>query len=479
MATNTPSDAATTVHLSPRTSPGYTHVAGLTDECAKKTSELLTVNHKLYHTRWNLTFHNHIAHHLLAIWALGGSPAEIQDMWDYNAPYQGAIERPRAADSPEPDLKDPVQFEKCLGVDDCYLDFLRFFEGEIAEKGVPAVIHEYLLKGDERADDIFGRMYTDLVHPIIHLGSALEFDQPGLVAEALAGACVHFSWPKTFLLPTEEHVRSNPGEQSTPFLQLLDGMRHDPVIASGVRDGDPFNKIPDAFLKRVTPAQLVPHLSRFRVKAEPEDLRRKTTEMLYASAYVLGAAQRPGKREKMDFVTLHSATLAVFYPALLALDWLSDAEKARMLEAKVRVDAVMYAGCACPALYPERIIDYVPQHPADGWPELIHRAIVYRDEGHAAKLIRALYCVEQLDEPVPENFPIGKEHLIKIAHMAMDSIEASLEPDGHNTPDHVAKAVLDRVGHGGEMVLNNTIRWVFYGGLEKAWLYVPEKKIPV
>lgn len=181
MATNTPSAAATAVHLSPKTTPGYTHVGGLTDESAKKTSELLTVNHKLYHTRWNLTFHSkprlkprrrfskttstdqsldHIAHHLLAIWALGGSPAEIQDMWDYNAPYQGAIERPRAAGSPEPDLKDPVQFEKCLGVDDCYLDFLRFFEGEIAEKGVPAVIHEYLLKGDERADDIFGRMYT-------------------------------------------------------------------------------------------------------------------------------------------------------------------------------------------------------------------------------------------------------------------------------------------------------------------------------
>lgn len=70
------------------------------------------------------------------------------------------------------------------------------------------------------------------------------------------------------------------------------------------------------------------------------------------AAYVMGAAQRPGKAPDMDFALLHSVMLAVHYPALLAHAWLSNGDKARLLEDKARVDAVMYAGCECPAPYP-------------------------------------------------------------------------------------------------------------------------------
>ncbi len=165
-----------TIRLSPASTPGYTHAPGLTEESAKRASELLTLNHDLYHTRFNgglhskissisgsrhqhkLTFcSDHIVHHLLAIWALGGSPDEIQAMWDYNISYQAPLE-PIVADLI--DLKDPVRFKECIGKDECYYDFLRFFEDEVAEKGVPAVVNEYVFKGDERADDIFCRMFT-------------------------------------------------------------------------------------------------------------------------------------------------------------------------------------------------------------------------------------------------------------------------------------------------------------------------------
>lgn len=80
-------------------------------------------------------------------------------MWEYNKPYQSPI---KAAEDklPRPDLKDPKVFDSLLGNNDHYVDFLRFFEYEIANKGVPCVVKEYLLKGDERADDLFGRMFT-------------------------------------------------------------------------------------------------------------------------------------------------------------------------------------------------------------------------------------------------------------------------------------------------------------------------------
>jgi hypothetical protein len=173
---------------------------------------------------------------------------------------------------------------------------------------------------------------------------------------------------------------------------------------------------------------------------------------------------------------LHCATLSVFYPAILELEWLSDAQKARLLEAKVRVDAVVYAGCGSPTLYPERIAEYVPRRPGEGWPELVRRAVVCRDEGHAAKLMRARLCLKQLAEPVPEGFPIGKADFIRIAHMAMDSIETALEPGGSTMPEEATRAMMENVGRGGEMIARNMKRWVYYNGLESAWQYVPGKE---
>lgn len=61
MTLEDPYTSATHVELSPSTTPGYTHIDGLTTECAKKASDLLTVNHGLYHTRWSeLGFHSKI-----------------------------------------------------------------------------------------------------------------------------------------------------------------------------------------------------------------------------------------------------------------------------------------------------------------------------------------------------------------------------------------------------------------------------------
>ena len=187
----------------------------------------------------------------------------------------------------------------------------------------------------------------------------------------------------------------------------------------------------------------------------------------------MGAAQRPSKRERIDFVLLHSVTLSVFYPAILHQDWLTDVEKARLLEAKSRVDAVLYAACKTPALYPERVVQYIPRNPSDGWTELFHRANVYREEGHMVKLIRALYCLEQLGETA-EGFPIAKKDFVKIVHMALDSVEGAMESGRTKMSREIFNSVVKRVGQGGEQVAENMMRWVFYGGLSMAWQYVPD-----
>lgn len=148
------------IQLTVKDTPGYTHAEGLSEETAKLTSELLTINHDLYHNRWNAGFHNHITHHLLALYSLGASTDEIREMWDYNEPYQAPVDRGHEDVPDDLDLKDPAVFDQCLGKDVHYVDFLKYFRAEIAEKGTQDVVREYVLKGDERADDIFCRLYT-------------------------------------------------------------------------------------------------------------------------------------------------------------------------------------------------------------------------------------------------------------------------------------------------------------------------------
>lgn len=140
-------------------------------------------------------------------------------------------------------------------------------------------------------------LIADLVHQIIHLGYALEFKQPSLVAETLAAACVHDNWPKDFLLSTEEYVRSNAEIPSETLLSILSSLLRDPKITSAVKDTDPFNKSRDGLLKRVGAKEHVPYLSRFQVHPTPEDLQRKMEDMMHTCAYTCWARRNVRAKE--------------------------------------------------------------------------------------------------------------------------------------------------------------------------------------
>jgi len=52
---------AKTIRLTVDGTPGDTHAKNLTEESAKLTSELLTLNHEIYHTRFNGGLHSMMA----------------------------------------------------------------------------------------------------------------------------------------------------------------------------------------------------------------------------------------------------------------------------------------------------------------------------------------------------------------------------------------------------------------------------------
>jgi hypothetical protein len=267
------------IHLSASQQPEF-FVDGITDEAAKTTSSLLQQNHENYDIIFNRSgFHNHLVHHLLTLFALNASPSEIQKGYDNNTSYQ------RPLDSLEQkvidDMHDPERFKSYLGSAKNYHGFLVFFQGEIEKKGWQDVLNEYVFKGDQRADDLLVRMFAGFLHPIIHLGFGVEFQQPAIIAEALAQAAVHDVWIGELFHGCEKAVRAD-GSNRRPaksVVQLLDEIQGGEKLRSAAhwKDG---NKIRDGILKRA-PEEMIGYASQYRVLES--ELEEKTAEMVNAA----------------------------------------------------------------------------------------------------------------------------------------------------------------------------------------------------
>ena len=69
---------------------------------------------------------------------------------------------------------------------------MTFFTKEVLKKGIKATMEEYLFalevnwiegKPDAEQPKVFDRFLSGLLHPMIHVGYACEFDAPGMLAE--------------------------------------------------------------------------------------------------------------------------------------------------------------------------------------------------------------------------------------------------------------------------------------------------------
>lgn len=142
-------------------SGGIFHTPCLTEESAAKASALLQENHERHHIYFNTYgFHDHIVHHILSAFACGATPDQLQCNYDENLSYQWS-KIPINHENVK-DMHDPKKFAEFLGEDDRFSDFLEFFKGEIDRKGADAVFQEYLMKGDDLANDLLVRSHTGM-----------------------------------------------------------------------------------------------------------------------------------------------------------------------------------------------------------------------------------------------------------------------------------------------------------------------------
>lgn len=386
-------------------------------------------------------------------------------------------------------MRDPAVFKEHLGKSESYTDYLHFFQDKITSRGVEEVVREYLFNGDEQADDLLGRLYSGtpcqrmvlstylytlgFEHPILHLGFGLEFQQPCLVAEALASAAIHDTWPLPIVLPTEAYLKAHPNTQQTSLVSLLPALQSIPVIASAVKSSKhPDRVIP--FMKHAGDA-LPPLLSQWRVEPTEEDIKYRTAEMANVCAYMIGAAQHPRKKPAIEFFMMHSMNLSAFFGVFMQAQWLTLKQRARLLTWKGWMDLALYAANACPTLYPERIATYVPKQPG-GWDMIVARVNRYPDDGHTCKLIRALLNARNLSALYSaegrSELPLREEDFLAVAHMAMDSVERMLEP-GYKMPDHLIQLYRGVLGVD-EEVVKIVARFVRWCGSEDSWEGFPD-----
>lgn len=186
--------------------------------------------------------------------------------------------------------------------------------------------------------------------------------------------------------------------------------------------------------------------------------------MTHAAILLTAGAQRAHKAIKFDFFLMHSVNATIFWPILNRQDWLSPTQKIRLLEWKIRFDLVLYASRKSPEIRRDEIRGYTSKvlqnqnqkqkqkgdHQEAGWDDILERACRVDDDGHAAKLVRAVANGEQVCRAFEgqKGFELAGEDWLKLGYMVIDSVEMEV----------------------GE-------RWVRNAGFEEAWENVPERGV--
>ncbi|RAO67401.1 uncharacterized protein BHQ10_003413 [Talaromyces amestolkiae] len=396
-------------------------------ESLEACNKLLQKNHEVYHMFFRDTAgHNHIVHSLLTVLALGATPRELQDRYDDGTPIQRPI--PEIDNALLERLSDDEVLFNTIGEITQYHTFLEFFKREIAANGWKEITQKYVFARNKLADKMLARMYEGAYHPIIHLGLGIEFQSEAIVAEALAQAAAHddANIGKLFLNAEQEATIVYPTAKPRTMIQLVDDIRNNDAIRTAPQWTDFGFKMRDGIVGRAC-EEMQTVAAQFRIKPTEEDLERRTAEMISTVAYFSGAAQREGRKRKIDFFYMHCVTSSIFFTVLIRQKWIKLEDRIRLVEWKARLDLAWYAVSGSAPLDPKAITEYSnPESDNLGWADLFSAVNKEHDDGHAAKYIRALKNGEEVSKQYEKGeweayFPMKGDMWLKLARMCQDT----------------------------------------------------------
>ncbi|RSL39726.1 hypothetical protein CEP53_013855 [Fusarium sp. AF-6] len=417
-------------------------------EEALKVSELLQRDLEHHHVFFNASgFHDHIVHHVLTLYGTGASTKDMDIAYDANKGYQLKAMKPKQ--EMVDNLEHGSDWSTYLGKGRNYAAFLRFFQDEIQRIGWQEVLNEYLFKNDDRGRDLKSRLFGGLLHPLIQMLYAVEWEQPMLVASALAQTAVHENKLHGFLTIAAANAKV---DDAPPKMGTILGLLEDIHSNEKIRNSARWNDSQPMFQGVLGRARDEMAILASSVRVGEDEVEERTAEMVHTAAYMAsGAAFHPPHTPKFDFFLMHHVTSTPFFLTLNAKPWISASTKAQLLEYKIRMDLLTYAARGCPTLRGDLLREYTPRDGklADKMEDLLPRIHKIVDDGHTVKLARALILAKRTTEPFEDRewVKIKGDDWLRAMHLLLDANE-----------------------NGGTM-------WVRGAGFDQAWDGIPKAKM--
>ncbi|KAF8915710.1 hypothetical protein CPB85DRAFT_1374947 [Mucidula mucida] len=314
---------------------------GADDASTKALLDVLKDNHERWHIFFNdMGFHNHVSHHVLAIWALGANKDLIEAAYKHDVPMQ------------KPAIKSPEgitesNYNEHLGDEKYYVAYMNFFKAQLADKGVSQVLEDWVFARSANVVDgalqnkqpsMLARLLDGLVHPMIHTGYGLEFGLPGMVLEGLAQAAVHRARDAPFFPPSlfesvsaldtlaskidTELVLDEPvSPHSKPKKEV-----HVFDIMARILKDEKFKAPPDAvnFYSETMASHsstIIDYANQWTLNLDdPHDVHRKIEQLQWMNSFVYGVSGFNAKEKEFfaDFFLMHLVTSSLFLPSFVA-----------------------------------------------------------------------------------------------------------------------------------------------------------------
>ncbi|KAL2008795.1 hypothetical protein VTN00DRAFT_6989 [Thermoascus crustaceus] len=338
---------------------------------ARALKHLLKLNHANHSILYNeRRFHNHAPHILSSSFLLGADVDDLNRIYEAEAKDLG-----RWTDSPgEISSYDWRDF---LGKREYQRAFVDFFEDELVRYCYDwkKVVHKFLFKGNE---PLINGIVSDLGHPLIHLGYALEMGSREVAMEALGLATTCYSDIHKYL-DDPSYSQAEASYHTTSPLEILDRVRTDKRF-NGLFGSPGANNLEVVFRDRE--AALLNHWNAWTI-TDPVKQFRESQE---AAAAILVATR--ADTEKYDFFFVHILTTSHAVRILLPL--IPSEFHIPLVRQWWLITVAIYIAQLRPEIKTERISGYLLK--GRDWKWAAEKAVKgeHSTDTHYVKAIRAL-----------------------------------------------------------------------------------------
>ncbi|KAI9295276.1 hypothetical protein K502DRAFT_349159 [Neoconidiobolus thromboides FSU 785] len=147
------------------------------NESFVKMNEIIGKNHNndMIHGGFRA---NHVVHAICSLYKMGASSELLEQYYNKSMTYL----EPLPEDKYDINIEN---YEKYIAIKDAYSSYLKFFDKQVNELGAISALKKYIPK-------IIPGLAGAALHPLIHLGYAVEFNNPIVAVEGLAYAYSHY-----------------------------------------------------------------------------------------------------------------------------------------------------------------------------------------------------------------------------------------------------------------------------------------------